>query len=180
MNDAQAGGPVGPARPHALAPPAVQIAPSVPERPPELDLESLRSEFEPKHVLEHLTERFIQEQGWFWSRFAAFAGLHAGMFVLVTSDVIMWKAQFGLAGGVLGALWWAVQRFSLGYVKHSKMRYYGYLDDHLGFDRLLNESARGAKPSSIFTNPRWSSATVAGVVTSGVVWAVWAIYLISV
>lgn len=79
-------------------------------------------------LLAYLAEQANQEQGWFWSRFGAFATLHAGLLVLITSDAVKeFRPSFAVAGLCLAGLWAAVQGRSLTYVVGSKKPFHRYL-----------------------------------------------------
>ena len=118
-------------------------------------------------LLDHLAERANQEQGWFWGRFAAFATLHAGFFVLITSSVFQGQRaryMFSVGGAILGASWFVVQLRSLSYVMKTKAPYHNY--------RVL--LGLNAPEDNRFRLVRWiTSSTFIGVFTSGVVVVAW-------
>lgn len=117
-------------------------------------------------LLAHLAERSNQEQSWFWSRFSAFATLHAGLFVLITSDAIAreHRYRFAIAGFALAACWAIIQAKSLSYVRSSKKPYHTYRVV-LG----LNTREHNVESTRRFT----ASSTFWGVLTAFVVLITW-------
>jgi hypothetical protein len=76
-----------------------------------------------REKFDFLREEIDSEQEFFWSRFAGFATLHAGLFVLVTSDAIKHTKPLFAAAAVLAAVWLYVQVASLFYVNRLKPQF---------------------------------------------------------
>jgi hypothetical protein len=88
---------------------------------------SLEKEVKDKlDLLSYLTEQVHREQEIYWSRFQGFAAIHAGSFVLVTSNVVEEKFVATLVGFFLGIAWIYVQWISLKYVDRPKRLYHWY------------------------------------------------------
>ena len=77
-------------------------------------------------LLNYLSEQLHREQEMFWARFGAFAAIHAGALVLVTSDVVEMKWIACLIGLALAAVWMIVQLVSLAYADGAKQLYHWY------------------------------------------------------
>ena len=113
----------------------------------------------------HIANQASAEQEWFWSRFSAFATLHAGLLVFArvdTSGAIEWILSG--AGLLLGATWVAVQSLSRSYVHRSKARLHAF-EALFGLRQI--ESGTSLRPHS----------TDYGVWTARLVFLVWAITL---
>ena len=88
---------------------------------------SLEKEIKDKlGLLSYLTEQVHREQEIYWIRFQGFAAIHAGSFVLVTSNVVEEKFVATLVGFFLGIAWVYVQWISLKYVDRPKRLYHWY------------------------------------------------------
>ena len=87
-------------------------------------------------------EQYVQQQAFYWQRFAAFAALHAGLFVLATSNSLTESWPIEWLGALLGLIWVLVQWASLHYVDRVKPQYHELrermgirYDDHWLFNR---------------------------------------------
>ena len=67
-----------------------------------------------------LNEEITLEQGFYWTRFSGFVTLHAGLFVLSTSDTIKHPLIFSSVAIFLGIIWFYVQKASHWYVNRLK------------------------------------------------------------
>lgn len=85
-----------------------------------------RQETEEDRVrLFHLVqEQYLQQQAFYWQRYAAFAVLHGGLFVLATSDSLTKSWPVEWLGAVLSVIWVLVQWASLHYVDRMKPQYH--------------------------------------------------------
>jgi hypothetical protein len=119
----------------------------------------------PGVFFEHAATHAFNEQEWFWSRFAAFATLHAGLFVfsrVETERPVDWILAAG--GLFLGGIWMLVQSKSRHYVRQSKKRLHSF-EIALGLRRHTGESSSEVH------------ATDLGVWTSWAVFVMWAVAL---
>lgn len=93
--------------------------------PPEF--EPILEKLETKNVMNllcFLNEQVLREQEIYWQRFYSFATLHAGAFVLATSDSVRAKGWLAIAGLTLALIWMCVQWLSLGYADRLKEPYH--------------------------------------------------------
>jgi hypothetical protein len=113
---------------------------------------------------EWLSEEISREQEFYWTRFTAFATLHAGLLVLITSDAL--KRPHILAGVAiaLGVIWFYIQLASLHYVNRLKPLFRAAREAR-GIDYL---------PHRVFSRRFLSTTDVALVVPFGltVLWIV--------
>jgi hypothetical protein len=70
-----------------------------------------------------LREEITAEQELYWTRFAGFATLHAGLLVLITSDTVAYPKMLSAAAFVLAFVWLYVQCGSLWYVNRLKPQF---------------------------------------------------------
>lgn len=77
-------------------------------------------------LLSYLTEQVYREQEIYWNRFQGFAAIHAGAFVIVTSNVIREKLIATVIGFTLALIWIYVQWIGLKYVDRPKRLYHWY------------------------------------------------------
>ncbi|MEB3831785.1 hypothetical protein [Phormidium sp. CCY1219] len=77
-------------------------------------------------LLSYLTEQVHREQEIYWNRFQGFAAIHAGAFVIVTSNVIREKLIATVIGFTLALIWIYVQWIGLKYVDRPKRLYHWY------------------------------------------------------
>ena len=75
-------------------------------------------------LLRFLNEQVLREQEIYWQRFYAFATLHAGAFVLVTSNSIRYPKAIAIVGFALGIAWFYIQWLSLSYADRAKAHYH--------------------------------------------------------
>lgn len=120
-------------------------------------------------LLQFLNEQVLREQDIFWQRFYAFATLHAGAFVLYSSDAIKPKGRIAAAGVALGLIWLYTQWASLHYANRFKKLYHP-LRLSLKIDWNVGKRGLFAKWLS---EARWASSTNAGLLTAAFVAAVW-------
>lgn len=111
-----------------------------------------------------------QEQAHFWSRFTAFATLHAGIFIFATATNVLDRPiatiLIAIVGIILAAIWAEVLRLSLHYVNRWKPEYHATrakLNFHF--------------PDENTTDPRYSSTDLALIVPYAVL-AIWAAQIV--
>jgi len=114
-----------------------------------------------------MMDMVFQEQSFYWQRFTAFAGLHSGLFVLVTAALIgtkYWAALFvTVLSLVLAALCIGIQSVSLRYMSRWKLAFH--------------EARRGLGiTQKVPPDPRWSSTDLARCAPI-VVFVVWVFVL---
>lgn len=110
----------------------------------------------------------IQEQNYYWQRFSAFATLHAGLFVLVTSDSISNKLPFYIIGIVLSIAWVFIQWASFFYVDRVKPL----------IDSRLEMQGIKLKRHWLFSKYKGASTRI-GVIVTLLVFLLWIVLLIS-
>ncbi len=126
-------------------------------------------------LLRFLNEQVLREQEIFWQRFYAFATLHAGAFVLYSSDAVKRKTPIAAAGLALGVVWLYTQWASLHYANRPKKLYHAVC-------RKLGISWGVGRPGLFarwFGERPWASSTNAGVLTALFVAAVWLYMLLA-
>jgi hypothetical protein len=79
--------------------------------------------FTPKEEFDILIKEITFEQEFYWTRFTGFATLHAGLFVLFTSETNKHPIYLSAAALAMGAIWLYVQIASCWYVNRLKRRF---------------------------------------------------------
>lgn len=125
-------------------------------------------------LLNFLNEQVLREQDIFWQRFSSFATLHAGAFVLYSSDAPSSKYTVALAGFILSILWIYIQWASLEYADRAKTLYHP-LREYLGIDWNIPRKSLFAQTMGKY---RWASSTNAGVLTAWIIFALWLFILL--
>ena len=116
----------------------------------------------------YVREINLQEQNYYWQRFSAFATLHAGLFVLATSDSITNRLPIYIIGIILAVAWVFIQWASLFYVERIKPFF---------FNRLETKGVR-LRRHWLFSEFKLSSTRI-GVAVTVLIFLLWLIMLIS-
>jgi hypothetical protein len=120
----------------------------------------------PSHEeFEWLTNEIAREQEYYWTRFAGFATLHAGLLVLVTSSTIKNAWIFSCIGIALGLVWLYVQWASSFYVNRFKPRFHK-VREALHFPHVKHWlfSRRFLSPTGVVAIPVPLSLTIVWIV----------------
>lgn len=168
----------------------VEIRPggNVQEPPPEVreTLAMLERNKGAMELLRFLNDQVLREQEIYWQRFYAFATLHAGAFVLATSNSLRYPKAIAAIGIVLALTWLYVQWLSLYYADRAKPRYHD-MRKWLRIDYEHNEgeneqpSLREQKRDERQVAPwkkwilihHWASSTDVGLLVTIVVFICW-------
>ena len=132
---------------------------------------SLERKFGPLQLLRFFSEQVLREQEIFWMRFGAFAAVHAGSLVLVTSDVLgTRKPAAAIVGVALGLSWMYVQWISLKYADRPKDQYHWYRkqlgililwpyerEKHIGRCMILQSLRGGSRKYRCSRQQMWAS-----------------------
>lgn len=151
---------------------------------------ALEAETEDKMaILAYLSEQVHREEEIYWNRFQAFAAIHAGALVLVTSNVVETKLPAAILGFALALFWGYVQWISLKYGDRPKRLYHWYRRS-LGIlwphelTATRSKNADSASPSWtqaisawIQRKPQWSASDL-GARVPWLVGALWALAII--
>lgn len=131
-------------------------------------------------LLRFLNDQVLREQEIFWQRFYAFTTLHAGAFVLVSSDAVRAKKALAIAGFILTLIWIWVQSLSLGYADRAKRLYHDFrkwLEIYFDYENAPSDPPRAGLKVWLRTNRRLSSTNQGRTVTI-LVALIWLAYLI--
>lgn len=108
----------------------------------------------PQEEFKFLYDEIGFEQKSFWSRFAGFATLHAGLLVFITSDTVKNPQFLSVCALLLALLWLYVQWSSRFYVNRYKEQYHN-LRNALGYPHLTHP---------VYSKPFFSPTDIAIVV----------------